>query len=130
VPDQPTWCQHIRPILTQYGNLYPIMSRRLVNLGDYASVVANLPLMKLSLSLPADDPNSMPVTRDLSAAKRKTLLNWLDARDPSTGLPPLGQPPAPAARGAAGPATEAAGAEPDVSSKVEFLRQALRHRRR
>jgi hypothetical protein len=129
VPDQPTWYQHIRPILTQYGNLYPIMSRRLVNLGDYASVVGNLPLMKLSLSLPADDPNSMPVTRDMSAAKRETLLNWLDARDPSTGLPPLGQPPAPAAS-AAGPAAEAAGAEPDVSSKVEFLRQALRHRRR
>src|SRR5262249_50579132 len=27
---------------------------------------------------PIDDPNAMPVTRDLSAAKRQMLLTWLD----------------------------------------------------
>ena len=32
VPDQPTW-EQVALILTQYGNLYPIMSQRLVDLG-------------------------------------------------------------------------------------------------
>jgi len=34
-PSVPTWYDDIQVILQQYGNLYPIMSRHLVDLGDY-----------------------------------------------------------------------------------------------
>jgi hypothetical protein len=129
VPDQPTWFQHVLPILTSYGNLYPIMSKRLVNLCDYDSVVANRGLMKLSFSLPLDNPNSMPVTRDLSANKRRTILKWLESKDPETGLPPRGM--APAAKVTPSPGvSEAAGSQPDSGSKIDFLRQALKSRRK
>jgi hypothetical protein len=32
IPEEPTWFEHIRPILSLYGNLYPIMSQRLIDL--------------------------------------------------------------------------------------------------
>ncbi|MBG1272048.1 hypothetical protein [Nostoc sp. WHI] len=77
IPDRPTWFEHIHPIFQQYGNLYPIMSKRLVDLGDYDSVRENRAILELAFSLDIDDPNSMPVTRDLSRAKRVTILRWL-----------------------------------------------------
>jgi hypothetical protein len=90
-PEQPTWYSDIQPILTQYGNLYPIMSRHLVDLGNYESVVAHLKILRLAFSLPIDDPNHMPVTRDLSEAKRTMILRWID-RPGSDGLPIKGTP--------------------------------------
>lgn len=128
VPDRPTWYGHVLPILAQYANLYPIMSRRLIDLTDYACVVANARILRLSFSLPVSDPNSMPVTRDLSANKRATLLKWLDSTDPATGLPPLGDAPA-APPAVPAPAAEAAFDEPDPGSKAGFVRQALKARR-
>jgi hypothetical protein len=95
-PAQPTWHADIQPILTQYGNLYPIMSRHLVRLDCYDSVVRNLRILKLAFSLPPENPNHMPVTRDLSAAKRATILQWLDRPGPD-GLPLKGEPAATAA---------------------------------
>jgi hypothetical protein len=77
VPEDPTWYQDIRPIFQQYGNLYPIMSRHLVDLGDYDSVVKHLNILDLAFSLPIHDPNHMPVTRDLSAGKRRMILKWM-----------------------------------------------------
>ena len=74
----PTWAD-VRPLLTQFGRLYPVMMRRLVDLTDEADVRANAALMKLALSLPLEDPNHMPVTRDLSAGKRDLIVAWLDA---------------------------------------------------
>jgi hypothetical protein len=70
-----TW-QDLAPIFKQYANLYPIMSRFL-DLGDYDQVVANAGLLQLAFGLDPHDPNSMPVTRDLSPAKRKAILSWL-----------------------------------------------------
>lgn len=131
VPDQPTWYEHVQPILTQYGNLYPIMSKRLVDLSDYDSVVANLDIMKLSFSLPLHNPNHMPVTRDLSANKTATIIKWMNSKDPKTGLPPLGQKPLQTAKTADHgdtPAQEAEADQPDVGSKVTFMREALRHK--
>ena len=49
----------IQPILTQYGNLYPIMSRHLVDLSDYGSVVRHLNILRLAFSLPVEDPNQL-----------------------------------------------------------------------
>ncbi len=92
IPAAPTWYQDIQPILTQYGNLYPIMGKHLVDLGNYASVVQHLAILKLAFSLPIEDPNHMPVTRDLSANKRAMILKWID-HPGADGLPLLGTPP-------------------------------------
>ncbi|MBD2502102.1 hypothetical protein [Anabaena azotica] len=80
IPVRPTWLEHIHPIFQQYGNLYPIMSKRLVDLGDYDSVRENRAILELAFSLDIHDPNSMPVTRDLSRAKRVTILRWLQEK--------------------------------------------------
>lgn len=90
-PASPTWYADIQPLLTQYGNLYPIMSKHLVDLGDYDSVVSHLRILKLAFSLPIEDPNHMPVTRDLSDARRNMILHWLDSRG-ADGLPLKGTP--------------------------------------
>ena len=89
-PKSPTWFADIRPIMTQYGNLYPIMSKHLVDLGDYASVVRHLNILRLAFSLPIEDTNHMPVTRDLSDAKRAMILQWMDSPG-ADGLPLKGE---------------------------------------
>ncbi|HEY1425558.1 MAG TPA: hypothetical protein VGF50_02695 [Caulobacteraceae bacterium] len=71
-----TWTQ-IQPILQQYANLYPVM-QRFLEMGDYDQAVANKELLRLAFGLDPADPNSMPVTRDLSPAKRAAILAWLD----------------------------------------------------
>jgi hypothetical protein len=76
-PAVPRWAD-VEPILRQYKNLYPIMGR-IVNLADLASVQRRLDALRMAFSLPVDDPNSMPATRDLSPAKRRMLLAWLNA---------------------------------------------------
>jgi len=91
VPDKPTWYGDIQQLFTQYGNLYPIMGRYVVDLRDYAAVVKRLNILGLAFSLPARDPNHMPVTRDLGAGDRETILKWLGTSGPD-GLPRLGTP--------------------------------------
>lgn len=99
VPSQPTWSD-IAPVMTQYGNLYPIMSQAFIDLGDEAAVAANHDLVALAFSAPMSDPNHMPVTRDLSGPKRQAILTWL------ASVTPPGEPAhdatlaAPQARGA------------------------------
>ncbi|MCB9547989.1 MAG: hypothetical protein H6706_19405 [Myxococcales bacterium] len=90
VPGAPTWHDDLQPIFQQYANLYPVMLRFL-DLADVESVARNQRLLSLAFGLPPEDPNAMPVTRDLSPAKRAAILAWLD------GGMPLGTPPAPAA---------------------------------
>jgi hypothetical protein len=87
VDGAPTWHDDLQPIFQQYANLYPVMNRFL-NLADYASVVKNARLLTLAFGLPSADPNVMPVTRDLSPAKRAAILTWL-----ASSPPPLGEPP-------------------------------------
>ena len=91
----PTWYADLQPIFQQYANLYPVMNRFL-NLADYDAVVTNRRLLQLAFGLNPADPNSMPVTRDLSMAKRQAILTWL-----AQPTPPLGTPPAPAPNKAA-----------------------------
>lgn len=97
--EPPTWFGSIQPIFQQYANLYPVM-KRIVDLADYDSVCANVRLLLLTFGLPMEDPNSMPVTRDLSAAKRKAILRWLKEPGPD-GKPLKGTEPPPAAATAA-----------------------------
>jgi hypothetical protein len=68
-------------VFAQFGNLYPVMSRRLIDLNKYEDVVQSRAVLALSLALPIEDPNHMPVTRDLSESKRRMLLAWLNERD-------------------------------------------------
>lgn len=85
VPARPAWYPHMQPIFTQYGHLYPLMDR-LIDLTSYDAVVANAGLLTFVFDLPETDPNSMPVTRDLSPAKRKAVLKFL--KNPQLGTPP------------------------------------------
>jgi hypothetical protein len=77
IPEQPTWEADILPIFQQFGNLYPIMSKRMIDLASYEDVVKHRDIIDLAFSLDISNPNYMPVTRDLSPAKQKTILNWL-----------------------------------------------------
>ncbi len=125
VPEEPTWYKDIQPILTQFGNLYPIMSRHLVDLGDYDSVVRHADILNLAFSLPVEDPNYMPVTRDLSAGRRATLLKWLNSPG-EDGLPLKGVPLPPAAAPEALPQDTTVVPELDLEpiqrgGKTEFL---------
>lgn len=86
-PSNPVTWIDLQPIFQQYANLYPVMNRFL-DLGNYASVQKNAGLLSLAFGLNPDDPNAMPVTRDLSPAKRDAILSWL-AGDMPFGVPPL-----------------------------------------
>jgi hypothetical protein len=86
----PTWHGSIEKIFRQYANLYPVM-KPIVDLSDYESVCANVHILKLAFGLPVEDPNSMPVTRDLSPARRTSILRWLSAPGPD-GKPLKGTP--------------------------------------
>jgi hypothetical protein len=103
-PATPTWAD-VQPIFQQYANLYPVMNRFL-DMGDYDSVVAHTRLLTLAFGLDAGDPNAMPVTRDLSPAKRATILAWLANPLPAAGAPPSPPPSPKSATLAAAPAPE------------------------
>jgi hypothetical protein len=76
-PAQPTWIADVQPIFQQFANLYPVM-RDIVDLADYADVAQrHWRAIDLAMSLPVEDANYMPVTRDLSPAKRKMISGWL-----------------------------------------------------
>jgi hypothetical protein len=91
-PDEPpTWFGSMRSIFQQYANLYPVM-KRFLDLADYEAICANRRLLLLAFGLDVSDPNSMPVTRDLSPAKRHAILRWLDQPGPE-GKPLKGKEP-------------------------------------
>lgn len=77
VPDNPDWDTDIKPILQQYGNLYPIMSKGLFTFDDPEVVKQHARILIFAFSRPLADPNHMPVTRDLSEAKRQVIVKWL-----------------------------------------------------
>jgi hypothetical protein len=91
----PSWHSDIAPILVQFGNLYPIMSEGLFSFSDYETVAANARLLYLAFTRHIDDPEYMPATRDLSAGKRRMLVNWLAGflRDVPEVDIPLPSPP-------------------------------------
>jgi hypothetical protein len=108
-PDEPpTWYGSMRPIFQQYANLYPVM-KQYVDLADYNDVSANRGALIAVLNLPQTNAHYMPVTRDLSEAKRAAMVRWL-TNVGADGKPLLGTaPPAPAARApAAAPAVPVA----------------------
>lgn len=147
-PKTPSWATDIEPVLVQYGNLYPIMSRGLFSLSDFNSVAANARLLHLAFTLPPTDPNYMPATRDLSAGKLRMIVDWLSSYLPEGAehgygaIPPLpiGQSLPPPKAVAAAPAAavkpsitpaafEAVGPGSDGKSAAVrgFLRNATRN---
>jgi hypothetical protein len=73
----PTWTNDVKPILQQYANLYPVM-KPYVDLSNYNDVVAKAVLIQQVFGLPTTDASYMPVTRDLSPAKKAMILAWLN----------------------------------------------------
>lgn len=76
-PAAPSWLVDVLPIFQQYADLYPVM-RPIVDLANYSSVTARLPALRNVFDTPISNPNYMPVTRDLSTAKRTMIRRWLD----------------------------------------------------
>jgi hypothetical protein len=79
-----SWWQDVYPILKQYSNLYPYM-QNFFDLGDYDSVVQHKAAIAGVFNLPVGHPHYMPVTRDLSPAKRNAILKWLSDPTPRKG---------------------------------------------
>jgi hypothetical protein len=102
VPDRPEWHRDVEPIMAQYAKLYPIMSRHLFDFGDYDAVVQHRQKLLFAFQRSIEDPNYMPVTRDLSRNKRAMIIKWLqnethDPREPLVKGTPLVVAAAPAA---------------------------------
>jgi hypothetical protein len=68
----------IRDSLVQFGNLYPLMSKHLVDLGDQTSVLAHRDILLHAFRQGLDAADHMPVTRDLSDGKLQTIIRWLE----------------------------------------------------
>jgi len=60
--------------------VYPYM-KTLLDMADRDTVLQNIDALDYALRLPLAHPHHMPVLRDLSDAKRETILRWL--ADPS-----------------------------------------------
>jgi hypothetical protein len=79
----PTWAD-VGPILNQYAVLYPGMTQRL-DLSSYQAVSGSSAIVLETISLPIEDPAHMPVTRDLSAARRAMIQTWIKNGCPEGG---------------------------------------------
>jgi hypothetical protein len=79
IPNDPTWVDHVGPILTQFARVTKIMDA-VLNMSNYTAVTQphNINLMNLSLRLDFEDPSYMPTTCDLSTAKKNMILEWLE----------------------------------------------------
>jgi hypothetical protein len=84
---------------------------KFLNLGDYESVCHHRNILLLAFGLDPRDPNYMPVTRDLSRQKVRSILHWLKTNGPD-GKPLLGTPPSQNATAA--PAAKPTGPDFDV----------------
>ncbi len=98
VPERPEWLRDIKPVLQQYANLYPIMSRNIVDLGDYDDVVRHKRILLFAFTRDFDDPSYMPASRDLSRSRMAMIVQWL------RGDPPYKAEAQPAVALAAAPA--------------------------
>lgn len=76
-PPNPSWIQDIAPIFEQYAILYPSMGR-ILNLADYADCMWRRRPLLAAFNVDIENPRHMPVSRDLSKAKRKMIVQWLD----------------------------------------------------
>ncbi|WP_047238507.1 hypothetical protein [Chromobacterium subtsugae] len=73
--EHPRW-DDVQPILQQYANLYPVMSQGLFDFSKQGVADACAAIMRFVFDKPIEDPDQMPVTRDLSSSKRRMLINY------------------------------------------------------
>lgn len=78
VPDKPKWSD-IQETMQQFSNLYPIMSKYLVDLGDREALLTRKDILLFAFNQDINSPMYMPVTRDLSETKRITIVKWLES---------------------------------------------------
>ena len=78
VPVKPKWSD-IRDTMQQFSNLYPIMSKYLVDLGNRDAVLERAKILEFAFTQNIKSPMYMPVTRDLSEGKRLTIVKWLES---------------------------------------------------
>ena len=76
----PTWANGVAEILPQFGQLYPVMGK--FGLREHEAVKQNAGMIRRVLELDFAQPLHMPATRDLSASRRKIILDWMDAGMP------------------------------------------------
>jgi hypothetical protein len=76
-PAEPTW-DDVSGVLSQFGNVYPLMSKFIVDLGSAPAVLSKKDILIYAFTRDIDDPFYMPVTRDLSDAMRRTIVKWLN----------------------------------------------------
>ena len=70
--------EDIQPVLQQYSNLYPLMSKKLFDMANKEQFDAHAKILRFVFSMNPENPNYMPATRDLSRDKREAILNYLD----------------------------------------------------
>jgi hypothetical protein len=83
--ERPTW-EDVQPIFAFYARMCPYM-RGLLDISDHETIVQKgagnvARMIEVLAFVPEEDPHSMPVLRDLSAAKRRMLIRWLESRLP------------------------------------------------
>lgn len=126
--DPPTWHGSMRKVLTQYGNLYPWMTKAgpMLDLAVYDRIAAQREDIIGTLDRTVTDSRYMPVSRDMSMSRRKAMLTWLTNPGPD-GKPLLGTERAPreAAEVTAppAPAAEPAGADAELGGKTAAARR-------
>ena len=76
IPKKPVW-DDISYEMTQFSNLYPIMSKYFIDLSDPQALIANKEILIFAFDREITDPLYMPATRDLSDSKRRTIIKWL-----------------------------------------------------
>lgn len=86
VPAAPTW-DDVAEIFIQFGNVYPLMSKYIVNLNSEQAVSERTRILIYAFTRDINDTFYMPVTRDISEAKRQTIVKWLQNPLPGTGAP-------------------------------------------
>ncbi len=101
VPDVPEFERDVRPILAQYAQLYPIMSEHLFDIADFEALSTHRQAMLFAFGRSIEDPNYMPVTRDMSAGRMATLVKWLSNVPLRRGTSVAGPGPGPVTMAAA-----------------------------
>jgi len=82
------WVRDVEPIFKQFHHLHYIMGT-ILNMSNFTEVTLqhNVKLLKNVFSKQINDPNYMPVTRDLSPTKKQMILEWLENPIYNSSLP-------------------------------------------
>ena len=80
IPASPKWAD-VEPIFKEYFNLYPSM-RPFLDLSSATQVQGRKDRVLALITMDEDDPQYMPISRDLSRDKKKLIEAWVKAGAP------------------------------------------------